>query len=647
MSMSSIQEKLNRLIIPEALIVGRVLDNNEKEILATSQLVLANYIQLYEYTGREKSDFYMLVVSSSALREALKSISLKLEELIQNNHVDIDNDDLYLASTLLGYDNTRFYELHDSKLGSDLMFLFIPKDKITEGGADNPVYLSNFGSFALETMDLSFRLYVAEDFRRNLTEDDNAIPAFLDDIKHGMKLFVVGAVMLENTVEGTSAMASLKPAVVMNSSLGDVLVLTPRIGSGGAISTDGSLVQYTFELDIPFDYRLAGAPVLTENGEFAGILTGIASDKGNMQGLTARFFLENLMELFQNIRVKPIDEWEPYSEVLEVLGSADYEVETEDNSADEAPKGSLDNFILTLEGNEDVEENEKSDKVSAKVEPPEIFTDEGRLIGKMGDCIYLAGVKEGNINDIAEESVLPIYTEVNNNVVGNGTGFIYKQKLCEREKLTELYIITNVHVIRPILKLAQMGSARILVNIDGKNVPVSEAIARKGAFLYFDIYHEFTPYDFCILKVKLETDKRFRFFSISEKFKIKPPEEVIAIGYPLHVGFATGLTLTRGSVSHVYDDNNPNPVLKNTLQIDVAINPGNSGGPLVTNELEVVGINTRGLPFTPDGTPIQGMNMAIRIDHVIKTFKNKRNLEVINLDAISKVMSNASASYVI
>ena len=644
MSMSSIQEKLNRLVIPEILRIGRILDDGGREVLATSQLVLATYIQLYEHNKGARPDFYMLTLSSSALREALRSILLKVDGVTDN--YNIDEEMVFLVSSLLNYEDAYYYELYDKKLGSDLMFLFVQRDEITELLAYKPIYLSGFGSLTLEAKNSSFRFYSVEDFEGNLTEDENTIPAFLDDVEHGMKLFVVGAVVIESTVENVNAVVSLKPATAINSDKGNVLVLTPNIGPEGSISTNSSLARYTFELDIPFDYRLAGAPVLTENGEFAGILTGIASDKGNMQGITARFFLDNLAGIFRGVSLKHLEEWEPYIELREALNLEEYEEEEEsDGNITETITENLDNFILNLEENaEETREKENRGNIESlsAIEQTDnvknVKTDnEGRIIVDTDEYIYLAGVREGDIKEIAEESVLPVYTELDGNIVGNGTGFIYKQKLFKEEKRTELYIITNVHVIRPILEISQKGSARITVRIDEDIVEISKAIAPKGAFLYLGLDHRFTPYDFCVLKVELGTDKKFRFFRISDKLKVKPLDEVIAIGYPLHI-FAIELTFTKGHVSHVYGNDSPNPALKNTIQIDASINPGNSGGPLVTKELEVVGVNTRGLSFTPDGTPVQGMNMAIRIDHVVDTFKNRDKLEVINLKKINEIM---------
>ncbi len=632
MSIASIQDKLNRLVIPE---VFSIADENKKEIIAKSAPVLFNYIQLYKYSDENASDLYMFTASSTALREALRDITIKAEEIAQSEDYHIYQENLTLGTLLFGYDNVYFHELFNSLLGADLIFLLVAKEELMDAGFPEPVYLSKlFGLFTLETEKLSCQMYSAEDFKRNLTKDTYTIPPFLETIESGMKLFVVGGVILNETYRRKESMATLRPSIAIGGS--NVRTLTPNIGPGGALSVEGNSVQYTFELDVPFDYRLAGAPVLTENGEFAGILTGIASNRGNMQGLTAKFFLDNLEDIFESMQLRHINEYELYYRIFETLGLV--EEEEGDNNPEESIAESLDSFVIDLDqGKSD------SDKGFEKgPEPAKTSVKDGRLISESEEYIYLAGVREGDMKEIARESVFPVYVELDGNTVGNGTGFIYKQKLFKKGKKSELYIITNVHVVRPILEIAQMGSARITVPIDNETIGVSKVIAPKGAFLYLGLDYKFEPYDFCVLKVELKTDKRFRFFHISKELKVEPTQKVIAIGYPLHSALATGLTFTKGSISHIYDDDNPNPALKNTLQIDAPINPGNSGGPLVTGSLEVVGVNTRGYTYTPDGTPIQGMNMAIRIDHIVSTLRNREALEVINLNRISEIMRSGS-----
>ena len=53
---------------------------------------------------------------------------------------------------------------------------------------------------------------------------------------------------------------------------------------------------------------------------------------------------------------------------------------------------------------------------------------------------------------------------------------------------------------------------------------------------------------------------------------------------------------------------------------DAAQNPGNSGGPLLDSQGNVIGVCTRGIDYTADGRPIDGISFAITSNMVIRTF---------------------------
>ncbi len=627
MSIASIQDKLNRLVVPEAFSIVNYIRDGNVDILAESQQVLFNYVQICKplrHMGGYSSGFYLLTTSSSAFNEALRGLILKAEELIQEGQLHRNKQKIGLMSSIIACDEIFYAEWYDDKLGADLIFLFISKEELKKQGILEPVYLS--GGFESLILEFEVETYSCikcsiEEFRKNFVSNENSISPFLGDIQPGQKVFVVGAIRLEDSEGNINRVATLKHATVVNVGRASTLI-------------SGDLFQYTFELDIPFDYRLAGAPVLTKKGEFVGMLTGIASENGNMQGLTVSFFFNNFDTIFsEQCKLHHINEHGLYYRLFETLGL----VREDSDSSEEQFIVNLDEFVINLE-QEESEEKQSPQAEKTNVKLLQTCFENNRLIVETEDCIYLAGVREGNVEEIANESVFPVYIELENNIVGNGTGFIYKQKIFKKEKISELYIITNVHVIRPILEIAQNGYVRVSVLIDGEKIEVDKAIAPKGAFLYLELDPRLTPYDFCVLNVTLETDKKFKFFPIRERMELKPTQDVIAIGYPFHSILATGITFTKGSVSHIYGEDNPNPAFKNTVQIDVPINPGNSGGPLVTPSLEVVGVNTRGYPYLPDGRPVQGINMAIRIDHIIKVLKNPKLLEVINLNRIYELM---------
>jgi 2-alkenal reductase len=99
---------------------------------------------------------------------------------------------------------------------------------------------------------------------------------------------------------------------------------------------------------------------------------------------------------------------------------------------------------------------------------------------------------------------------------------------------------------------------------------------------------------------------------------LRPGEPVLAIGSAL--GTFTN-TVTRGVVSALgrsIAEQEGSPELTGLIQHDAAINPGNSGGPLVNFRGEVIGVNTLGIPETPDGKPAQGLFFAIPSNTVVE-----------------------------
>ncbi len=94
--------------------------------------------------------------------------------------------------------------------------------------------------------------------------------------------------------------------------------------------------------------------------------------------------------------------------------------------------------------------------------------------------------------------------------------------------------------------------------------------------------------------------------AIGDSDRIRPGEEVIAIGFPLANEFTDNPTITKGILSSRTNG---------LLQIDAALNPGNSGGPLLNTAGCVVGINTLVIRHA-DGIPVEGFGFAIPINDV-------------------------------
>ena len=107
--------------------------------------------------------------------------------------------------------------------------------------------------------------------------------------------------------------------------------------------------------------------------------------------------------------------------------------------------------------------------------------------------------------------------------------------------------------------------------------------------------------DLAVLRLDLEDVKRRKLAFTTAEFadsdKLYPGETVYAVGTP----YGLNRTVTRGIISNTnrpFSDYNgvegyETGFFNNWLQTDAAINPGNSGGPLVTEDGEVVGINSR------------------------------------------------------
>jgi 2-alkenal reductase len=105
---------------------------------------------------------------------------------------------------------------------------------------------------------------------------------------------------------------------------------------------------------------------------------------------------------------------------------------------------------------------------------------------------------------------------------------------------------------------------------------------------------------------------------LADSNELKPGQSVLAMGSPL--GAFTN-TVTDGIVSGLGRSLPSEPgtsVYTNLIQHDAPINPGNSGGPLFDLYGQVIGVNTIGIPLTPDGIPAQGLFFAIPSNTVKK-----------------------------
>lgn len=106
-----------------------------------------------------------------------------------------------------------------------------------------------------------------------------------------------------------------------------------------------------------------------------------------------------------------------------------------------------------------------------------------------------------------------------------------------------------------------------------------------------------------IAVLRIHEGHKTPFIKLGNSAKVEPGQWVVAIGNP----FGLGGTVTAGIVSARGRDIGAGPY-DNFIQIDAPINEGNSGGPLLTQDGEVIGMNTAIL--SPSGGSV-GIGFAI------------------------------------
>jgi putative serine protease PepD len=162
---------------------------------------------------------------------------------------------------------------------------------------------------------------------------------------------------------------------------------------------------------------------------------------------------------------------------------------------------------------------------------------------------------------------------------GTGTGFVIARDAHSS------YMVTNYHVVENASKV------QVLMP-DGRsfNAPV------KGADSKADI---------AVLQLN---DPNFRMATFADSGKLRPGQEVVAIGNPL----GNEGSVTAGIISALHrtisaTDGGSTETLPDVLQTDAAINPGSSGGPLADARGQVVGMNTAGAVATGIGYAIPSL----------------------------------------
>ena len=163
------------------------------------------------------------------------------------------------------------------------------------------------------------------------------------------------------------------------------------------------------------------------------------------------------------------------------------------------------------------------------------------------------------------------------------------------------YVITNAHVVADSRNTIWEGRAvtvRFFDNVDVKGIVIAHGIRSESDSV-----------DLACIQVDhipFSTPLRLRNSS-----QVKQGDDAIVIGYPVPNETADQMTTAKGIISAV----NPTEFLH-----DAAQNPGNSGGPLLDKQGNVIGVCTRGIDYTADNRPVDGISFAITSNIVMRLF---------------------------
>jgi len=205
---------------------------------------------------------------------------------------------------------------------------------------------------------------------------------------------------------------------------------------------------------------------------------------------------------------------------------------------------------------------------------------------------------EGISNSVKKiyDSVVLIESYKKSNLVGSGSGFVYKKED------NYGYIMTNQHVV-------EGGNSVEITFTSGEKV--------KGELLGGDNY-----LDIAVIRVPIEYV--ISVAKMGETENLELGESVFTVGTP--VGKEYFNSITGGYISGLnrkvtVSVDSTSDWVQDVIQIDAAINPGNSGGPLVNFNGEVIGITSLKLV----DSSIEGMGFAIKIEDALKHIKDLEN----------------------
>lgn len=205
-------------------------------------------------------------------------------------------------------------------------------------------------------------------------------------------------------------------------------------------------------------------------------------------------------------------------------------------------------------------------------------------------------VTDTGIADAVEklyDAVVVVEVLQNDQLIGSGTGFVYKTD----DK--KAYILTNNHVVS--------AAAKVKVKVMFTNNKEIEATV-EGADEYSDL---------AVLSVGV--DDIISVAEIGSTETMRLGDTVFTVGAPLDTSYYW--TVTRGVLSGKdrkvevsLSNNNSSDYVMKVLQTDASINSGNSGGPLANSNGQVIGITNMKLV----SSGVEGIGFAIPIEDAVK-----------------------------
>lgn len=217
-----------------------------------------------------------------------------------------------------------------------------------------------------------------------------------------------------------------------------------------------------------------------------------------------------------------------------------------------------------------------------------------------------------------EESIQNVYDAVvtvrsyqNEQLIGTGSGFVYKKD----DK--KGYILTNTHVIS---------------SSDSVNVVLQNGESVDAKLLGADEYSD-------VAVLSIDASKVLKVASLGDSDSVKVGSTVFTVGSPMGENYSG--SITKGIISAKDRTIETDDVATKVLQTDAAINPGNSGGPLVNLAGEVIGITSMKLAQEE----IEGMGFAIPINDAKVYVKNLEKGEKISRPVLGVSLINVTDRY--